>query len=104
MITTIFFFILIVALAFLSYQHYRMYKEKVQQNNDTAVRNRNLALITAILCIILLTALVANKDEFFSINHFKQCSMKENQMQSNAFGTGQSNGLTEPTQGVFFKT
>lgn len=73
----------------------KTYIEKKKQNNDTAVRNRNLSYVFGILCIIMFASLVANINNF-STNHSKNVKHEGKTMQHEAFMTTQSDGTLVP--------
>ena len=91
------------ALAWLCLYQYLLYRNnKQKQNNDLALRHRNLALMFGILCIIITLSFILNRDEFpIFINSLNNSSMKEKSMQPHLSGTTRVNGLLEP-QGAFY--
>jgi hypothetical protein len=82
---TIIYLLGLLALCIIGLYQIDIYEAKAKQNNGTAVRHRNIAVICGILCIILLLAFIVNRDEFFSKNQSKQLFYeKSNQMQNNS--------------------
>lgn len=62
-----------------------VYTKKKQQNNDTAVRNRNLALLYSTLCLIIIGSYTLSMNNVSSTNHSKHLMMKENNEANKAF-------------------
>jgi len=84
------FLALLATLAILCVQQISLYY--TNQNNHISVRNRNLAIIYGILCIILVLSAILNTDEFSNSNHKTNVNGRETQMQDELFYTTQVYG------------
>ena len=109
MIASITYFLIVVCILLIAHAYYKKYRRlqnnyfgSFGRNRSKAIYCRNIAILCAILCIILLTAFVLNKDEFFS-NNIKNYPMKENSMQIDTFGITQGDGPLV-TEGIFYET
>jgi hypothetical protein len=105
MISILLYLGLIACLIVLCFSQIDTYHAKQLQNNDTAVRHRNLAVMCGILCIILSVAFLTNMDEFFNMNHLNKRPMKEKSMQSplHESALGQFKHTVPLSQGLIFK-
>lgn len=106
MIASITYFLIVMCILLIAHAYYKKYRRLQNnyfgRNRSKAIYCRNIAILCAILCIILLTAFVLNKDEFFS-NNLNNCPMKEKSMQNDTFRAIQGDGpLT--TEGIFYET
>jgi len=74
MLTSILYMGCVFSLLVFSLIQIDLFKSKTLQNNDTAIRHRNIALMCGILCIVLIIAFLANIDEFLSNNQSNKLS------------------------------
>ena len=101
MLPGLIFIAFLVMLAGYVIYHANLYKRHKLQNNSYARENLGLTIVLGILCIIFLLFLILNREEFFSNNHLKKCSMREENLMQNYSPRAIQDYGSLPTERVF---